>query len=87
MFVEFVIQKEIDLPEAPKGFSWRGGEVKDVDVMTLTGRNGRFGYVAIHSDRVSAGSYDAQAVLTPLGTFATPREAAAALIAALEVQP
>lgn len=90
MFVEFVSQKEIDLPEAPNGYSWRGNTTEYADVITLIGvGSGGFGYVSPYPSHVSAVAYDAMAVPKRLGTFATPREAAEALFAALglEVQP
>lgn len=91
MIVDFVTQKEIDLPEAPKGYSWRGAALGFADVITLaTGHilHG-FGHIAIYPDFVSATAFDLSVTQTELGKFATPRAAAEALFAALglEVQP
>lgn len=83
MIVQFVSTKEIDLPEAPNGYSWRGSTVGDTDIIGLCGGPMIMaGHVFIGPDGISAAKFGGTYQHITLGTFATPREAALALFAA-----
>lgn len=90
MIVQFVSTKEIDLPEAPRGYVWRGSQSADVDIIALSGGPMVMsGSLAITHTEASAATIDHDLRYLTIGKFATPREAALALFAALglEVQP
>jgi len=90
MLVQFVSTKEIDIPQPPRGYVWRGSRSSDVDIIALSGGpTVMSGSLAITPTEVSAATIGSDMRYMTIGTFATPREAALALFAALGlgVQP